>query len=298
MFRKFTAILLVLMTLVSVSAVAYADGTGTETKGYLVLGEDLSSKEKDTVLDFLKVDNQKDYVVSYTTNEEEHEAFDSYLSASVVGSRALSSILMVPGEKGDGISVSSYNITYCTVEMYQNALISAGVEDVAVYIAAPYPVSGTCALVSAMNAYSTLTGEEIKEASADIAVEELVTTGEVGDAIGSNDTAAELIALLKQQVVQMDMSEEELSQAVDEACQAMQITIDADLKQKVVDLLVKIQHTDIDIDTLAQQAGQLYNKISGTMEKLNITGEQAFNFFEKLVKWVMDFLNGILGSQS
>lgn len=295
MLKKVTAMMLAILMMVSAAAVAYADGTGTETKGYLVLGEDLSDQEKKTVLDFLQVENTDDYVVSYTTNEQEHEAFDSYLSPSVVGSRALSSILMVPGEKGDGISVSSYNITYCTVEMYQNALISAGVEDVAIYIAAPYPVSGTCALVSAMNAYTTLTGEKIQEAAADAAVDELVTTGELGDAIGSNDTAAELIALLKQQMVEMDMNEEELSQAVDEACQEMGVSVDDELKQRIIDLLMKLKNTDIDIDALAKQAGQLYDKISGTLDKLNVTGEQALGFFEKIVKWVSDFLNRFLG---
>lgn len=297
MMKKLTAALLAVILLFSLSGVAYADGTGTATKGYLVLGEDLSATEKATVLDFLEVEDENDYVVSYTTNAQEHEAFDSYMSPNVVGSRALSSILMVPGEKGDGISVSSYNITYCTVEMYQNALISAGVEDVAIYIAAPYPVSGTCALVSAMNAYSTLTGEEIDEVAADAAVDELVTTGNVGDAIGSNDTAAELIALLKQQMMEQDMNEEELSDAIDAACVQFHITIDEDLKQQILDLLMKIKNTDIDVDALATQASQLYNKVSETMNELGITKEKAAGFLQKLLQWAANFLNSILGSK-
>lgn len=295
MMKKLTAMLLTVVMLFSLSGVAFADGTGTDTKGYLVLGQDLTSSEKSTVLELLNVENESDYTVSYTTNQQEHDAFDSYLSASVIGSRALSSILMIPGEKGDGISISSYNITYCTVEMYQNALISAGVEDVSIYIAAPTPASGTCALVSAMNAYSTLTGKEIESASADAAIDELVTTGELGDAIGDNDTAAELIALLKQQMLEMDWNKEEILSAIDAASKEMNLSIDDDLKEKIADLLLKIKDTDIDVNALAEQAGQLYNKISGTMKKLNITGEQALNFFEKIARWVINFLNQILG---
>ncbi len=293
--KRMIAMFLAVCMAVSASALALADGTGTETKGYLVLGEDLTSQELETVLSYLQVEDTDDYVVSYTTNEQEHEAFDSYLSASVVGSRALSSILLVPGEEGDGISVTSYNITYCTVEMYQNALISAGVEDVAIYIAAPYAVSGTCALVSAMNAYATLTGEEISEASADAAVDELVTTGELGDAIGSNDTAAELIALLKQQLLEQDLSEDELSDAIDDACEEMDVTIDDDLKQKIIDLLLKLKETDIDVDALAQQAGQLYDKISDTMESMGITRESALNFFQKALQFVQNLLSSLFG---
>ncbi|MCD8353827.1 MAG: DUF1002 domain-containing protein [Clostridiales bacterium] len=294
--KRLTAIFLAVCMALSVSALALADGTGTETKGYLVLGEDLTSTELETVLSYLQVEDMDDYVVSYTTNEQEHEAFDSYLSASVVGNRALSSILLVPGEEGDGISVTSYNITYCTVEMYQNALISAGVEDVAIYIAAPYAVSGTCALVSAMNAYSTLTGEEISEASADAAVDELVTTGELGDAIGSNDTAAELIALLKQQLLEQDLNEDELSEAIDDACEEMGVTIDDDLKQRIIDLLLKLKETDIDVDALAQQAGQLYDKVSETMDSMGITRESALNFFQKALQFVQNLLSSLFGS--
>ncbi len=292
--RLFAAILCAAMVF-TLAGTAFADGTGDQ-KGYLVLGEDLNSEEKEKVLHFLEIEDTSDYTVSYTTNEQEHEAFDSYLSSSVIGSRALSSILMVPREKGKGISVSSYNITYCTVEMYQNALISAGVQDVAVYIAAPYPVSGTCALVSAMNAYSTLSGSSINAASADAAVDELVTTGVIGDALGSNDDAAKLFALLKQQVVQQKLSNEELGGAVDAACDQLGLKLTSDLKKEIVDVLVKVKETDIDPDTLATQAKDLYNKVSGSLKELGITREEAVGFLGKLVRWVVDFINAVLGT--
>lgn len=294
MMKKLLAAVLAVAMLFSLSGVAYADGTRQDAKGYLVLGADLKDEERKKVLGFLNVTDLEDYSVSYTTNAQEHEAFDSYLSPSVVGRRALSSILMVPGKKGSGISVSCYNITYCTVEMYQNALISAGVEDVAIYIAAPMPASGTCALVSAMNAYSILSGEEIDEAAADAAVDEIVTTGDLGDAIGDNDKAAELIALLKQQLAQKDMNEKEISEAIDEGCIHFNISIDPDLKQQIIDLMMKLQNTDIDLDKLAQQAGDLYQKVSGTMEKMGITKEKALNVFQRFIKWFVGWLNGVV----
>lgn len=294
MLKKLLATLLAVTMLVSVSGIAYADGTKEDVKGYLVLGADLKDEEKQTVLNFLKVKDMEDYSVSYTTNKQEHEAFDSYLAPSVVGKRALSSILMVPGKKGSGISVSSYNISYCTVEMYQNALISAGVEDVAITIAAPFPASGTCALVSAMNAYSILSGEEIDEDAADAAVDEIVTTGELGDVIGDNDKAAELMAVLKQQVIENDLSEEEISEAIDNGCIHFNINIDPELKQQIIALLLKIKNTDIDINKLAAQAGELYQKVSSTMNKMGITKEKALNVFERFIKWFVGWLNGIV----
>jgi uncharacterized protein YpuA (DUF1002 family) len=259
--------------------------------GYLVLGEDLTGEQTKAVLDFLKVEDMADYDVSYTTNKEEHAAFDDYLGADVVGSRALSSILLTPQEKGKGIRVSSYNITYCTVEMYQNALISAGVKDVDISIAAPVPVSGTCALLSAMNAYSIMSGEEIDEKAADAAVDELVTTGDLGEAIGDNDAAAELVAMVKQKMIEEDMSEDQLSRAIDQVSGKMGISVDSSTKEKVIDMLMKVKNTDVDVADLASQAAGLYSKISGTMKELNIQPREAAGFLEKLLRWALDLLH-------
>jgi uncharacterized protein YpuA (DUF1002 family) len=290
MMKKLLTLTLALLLAVSCMPMALADSV--TPRGYLVLGEDLNEEQADKVLEFLKVDNLSDYSVSYTTNKEEHAAFDDYLGPEVVGSKALSSILLTPREKGAGITVSSYNITYCTVEMYQNALISAGVKDVDVAIAAPVPVSGTCALVSAMNAYSTLTGKKLDSEAADVAAAELVTTGEVADVIGDKDAAAQLIAALKQKMVEEDMDEDQLSVAVDQVSDQLGVALDQKRKEQVIELLLRIKNTDIDVDQLASQAGDLYKKVSGLVEGMNIQPRQAAGFLEKL----MDIVFGLLKS--
>lgn len=288
--RVFTILLALLLGL---SCVSVAGAYTSEPKGCLVLGEDLTSEEKAKVLEFLKVDKLEDYTVSYTTNQQEHKAFDNYLGAQVVGSRALSSILLTPREKGAGIQVSSYNITYCTVEMYQNALISAGVKDVSIAIAAPVPVSGTCALVSAMNAYALLSGEELDAEAADVAAEELVTTGNVGDLIGDKDSAAELIAAVKQKMIEEDLNEDQISEAIDQASDKLGVTLDAERKEQVIRLLMRLKNSDIDVDQLAKQAGELYHKVSGIAEKLDIQPEKAAGFLEKLFQWLSNLFGGL-----
>ena len=86
---------------------------------YLALGADLSAEEKNTVLNLLGVDaGQLDqYMVVTVTNADEHKYLDSYLDASVIGSRALSSVVVEKKEKGTGIQVKTSNITYCTTGM-------------------------------------------------------------------------------------------------------------------------------------------------------------------------------------
>ncbi len=140
---------------------------------YLALGADLNETEKSTVLSLLEI-NEADlssYQVITVTNADEHKYLDSYLDSSVIGTRALSSVLIEKKDKGNGIKVTTSNITYCTTGMYQNALATAGVTDADVRVAGPFNISGTAALVGAMEAYSNMTGETLKAENADAGTE-------------------------------------------------------------------------------------------------------------------------------
>ena len=106
---------------------------------YVALGADLKESERATVLKLLGITEEelKDYDVITVTNEDEHQYLDEYLEASVIGTRALSSVMVVGKDAGNGINVNTSNISYCTPGMYRNALITAGVEDAGRF---PYPV--------------------------------------------------------------------------------------------------------------------------------------------------------------
>lgn len=77
------------------------------------------------------------------TKDMEHQYLDESLGSSVVGSHSLSSVLLIPQESGAGLTVETHNINYCTIAMYRNALLTAGVQDAKVIVAAPMPISGT-----------------------------------------------------------------------------------------------------------------------------------------------------------
>ena len=70
---------------------------------YLALGADLNETEKSTVLSLLEI-NEADlssYQVITVTNADEHKYLDSYLDSSVIGTRALSSVLIEKKDKGN-----------------------------------------------------------------------------------------------------------------------------------------------------------------------------------------------------
>ena len=123
--------------IMAVPAAVSADSTGSLSDTYVSLGADLSSGERATVLSLLGLteDDLKSCTVINVTNQEEHQYLDSYLSSSVIGTRAISSVKVVNKDKGNGINVTTQNISYCTDTMYQNALATAGVKDADVVVA-------------------------------------------------------------------------------------------------------------------------------------------------------------------
>ncbi len=119
-----------------------------DDRPYIALGADLSADERATVLSLLGVTEAdlENYDVVTVTNDQEHEYLDSYISSDTIGSRALSSVVVMEAEEGSGITVTIKNISYCTEGMYENALATAGVEDAEVIVAGPFSISGTAAL--------------------------------------------------------------------------------------------------------------------------------------------------------
>lgn len=266
---------------------------------YLALGADLSAEEKNTVLNLLGVDaGQLDqYMVVTVTNVDEHKYLDSYLDASVIGSRALSSVVVEKKEKGTGIQVKTSNITYCTTGMYQNALATAGLEDAEIRVAGPFNISGTAALVGAMKAYGEMTGQSIEPENADAATEELVTTSELGETLGSQDQAEALIGAVKDAIVAEEVMEPEAIEAViDDTAKEMNIELSEEDKEKIRSLMEKIGKLDLDVDSLKAQAKELYQKLDEM--DIDISSEQVQGFLASISSWfskVWEVIKGWLG---
>ena len=122
---------------------------------------------------------------------------DNYIDPSLIGTRALSSVLVLPKEAGSGIDVTTENISFCTPDMYKNAFQTAGVDDADIIVAGPFEISGTAALIGAVKAYERISGITISDTVVDAAIDELITTGEIADAGGSKEDAAKLMAYIK-----------------------------------------------------------------------------------------------------
>lgn len=278
------------------TAVAGQDGEVTEPitkedKPYLSLGGNLTEEQRNTVLQLMGIDSSElsEYDVIYTTIDEEYQYLGNYLSSDTIGKRSLSSVVVVKREQGHGINITTKNISYCTVGMYKNALITAGITDADIIVAAPFPISGTGALVGTMKAYAVMTGEEVSEENMDAALNELVVTGDLADTIGDSKQVEEFIAYLKQQIVERGLkTEEDIRALIKEASRKFDISLSEEQIRDIVALLQKIGNLDLDIDTLVSQARDLYDRIADI--------GRSTGFFDKIAEFfraILDFFKNL-----
>ena len=291
--KRWMAILLTCIMAVALPVTTYgaSDNKNTDTP-YVALGADLNQEERATVLRLLGISEEdlNNYTVTTVTNADEHEYLDSYLSSSIIGSRALSSVMVEGTAEGSGINVTTSNITYCTPGMYENALATAGIENADIKVAGPFNISGTAALVGAIKAYENMTGEEVKKENADTATNELVVTGQVAENVGDQEKAEQLIGAVKGEVVEGNATTtEEIGNVVDQAAQEMEVNLSEEDRQAIIDLMKKIDDLNLNIDSLKEQASNLYDQIAGLDLNLNIDEEQVKGFFEK----ILDFFRGL-----
>lgn len=263
---------------------------------YLALGEDLSLKQRSVVLDLLGVEESslKDYDVVYISNEQEHKYLGDYIPKSKIGTNALSSVVVLKGDKGSGVNVTTKNINYCTTGMYENAMVTAGIEDAQAIVAAPSEISGTAALIGVIEAYSVMSGEDIDEEQVDAAVNEMVITGEIEEETGETDQIEGMVAYLKEQVVSGEVkTKAQMKNAIDEAEKKFEVTLTEEQQQKLIELLEKIEGLDLDLDSLKQQAQNIYDKLSDL--GMNIDTEalknEAKGFFARLIQAIKNFFS-------
>lgn len=257
-------------------------------KPYVALGADLNADERATVLGLLGVTEKElaEYTVDTVTNAEEHEYLDAYLTSSVIGTKALSSVKVIGKKDKSGIKVTTKNISYCTTGMYQNCLVTAGISDAEVVVAAPFNISGTAALVGTIKAYGSMTGETLKPENIEAATQELVTTSQLGENIQDQDKAEELIGAVKDIIVGEEITDpQEIEQTIEDTAEKLEVNLSEEDKQKIADLMGKISDLDLDVETIKAQAKELYDKLAGLGVDLNITEGEVDGFFAGLGSW-------------
>ncbi|WP_342471043.1 DUF1002 domain-containing protein [Ureibacillus sp. FSL K6-3587] len=260
----------------------------------VVYGANLSDSEKEKVKEVLRVDEEPE-VDEITVSGQD---LAKYISNSNPNARMYSSAKITREEEGKGLTVSIVtpeNITEVTSEMYANAMLTAGLKDATIEVAAPKPVTGHSALVGIYKAYEVKTGETLDVERTDVANDELQVATELADNANITDEqVAQLLTEIKKQIAEIDpQTREEVEQIVQDQLSKLNIELsDAD-RQMLIDLMDRIRKLDIDFSQWKDQLSDLSSTIE---EKLGFLKDEGFwekvkNFFNKLIDTISSWFS-------
>lgn len=284
-----TVFALVISTPLKGSAAATTQKPINEKLGVpiVVYGANLSAAEKETIQTALRVKEEAE-IDEVTVSGED---LVQYIKNSNASSRMYSSAKITRQEEGKGLIISIVtpeNITEVTPEIYANAMITAGIEDAIVEIAAPKPVSGHSALVGIYKAYEVKTGEKLDIERTDVANEEMNVATSIAESSNiSDERVAELLTSIKKVIAeQKPATREEVQKIVEEQLANLQINLSDQDRELLIDLMNRIRSLDIDFSKLSSQLSDLSKSFE---EKIApILKDEGFwnsvkNFFDKLI---------------
>lgn len=128
-------------------------------------------------------------------------------------------------------------------------------------------------------------------------VNELVVTGDLGDQLGNSETASDMVAYIKQQILENNVkSDADIEKIIRDAMDKFNIKLTDAQVQQLIDLMNKISKLDIDVDALSKQATEIYNKLKGMGLDLDkIDTKQVGNFITRFFDKIMSLVNQFIG---
>ena len=285
--RKFLSVLLI-MTIV-IAAVLPAAASADADMRRAVVGADLTEEQIESVYQLLGI-RRGDVQELRLSNAEEHAALDGYLDQAIIGTKSMSCVLLELLPQNSGISVNVQNVSWCTPEMYRSALVTAGLTDARITVAAPFPVSGTAALAGIYKAYEDMTGQKLDTAAKDVSTRELTVTGELANEIGSSDSTSivnELKQILNETV---SMSDEELHARIRKIASGYGVNLTESQVRRLAELCRSMEK--LNPDALTQRA----DEIQSTLEKVSEAKDQVVGFMQTMKQFfqsIRDFFDRV-----
>ena len=271
----FMAAVITVMSLVPVFAVE-------EGEKRAVIGADLSEDKVDKIYQDFGI-GKGDVKEITVTNKNEREYLEGLVSEDKIGNVALSCVYIETMKPGYGLDIKINTIKWCTEAMYKSALLTAGITDAKVIISAPHPVTGTAALTGIYLAYEDITGESLDRNAKEVAVEELVTTGELGDLIGS-EQAVEIINSLKEILDETaKMSDEDVKSEIKRIAEEYNVELTDSQVDRILKLVRSLEGLDVN---------ELQDRLKGYADTMK-TVKSVGSFFEQLGEKIVNFFNKV-----
>lgn len=289
--KKGLAFLLAFMMMITIVAPAAvsADEVINEKLGVpiVVYGANLSESEKANVKESLKVADEAEVEeLSVDGND-----LIKYIPGGDRNARMYSSAKITRQEEGEGLVINIVtpdNITQVTADMYATAMLTAGIEDAVVEVAAPKKVTGHSALTGIYKAYE-VSGEVLDTERTDAANDELNLATKLSEKAGvDKDEVAKLLTEIKKQISeQKPATKEDVEQIVHDQLQKFNIELSEADRQLLIDLMDRISKLDIDFTKLNEQLSDMASKIK---DKL---GDIDPSFWEKVKEFFRNMADSL-----
>lgn len=289
--KRFITLSLTAILSLSSLGLVFADGTRVVT-----LGSNLTQAQKDTMLKYFGV-NKDEVVILEVNNQEERKYLQGVASEAQLGKKTYSCAYVEPTKSGSGINVKTANITWATPAMVATTLSTAGLTDADVVIAANFPVSGTGALTGIMKAFEDATGKPLEEDKKELASEELITTGDLGDDIGQ-DKATGIVNDVKTEIIKNNTKDTvQIAETINNVVNNYNVTLTDEQMVKLEGLMEKISKQDYDYSEMKNALESVSDVVNENLSAIGENVNTGFfdgikNFFTGIGDWFKGLFSG------
>ncbi|WP_286314940.1 DUF1002 domain-containing protein [Romboutsia ilealis] len=289
--KRFLTLSLTAVLSLSSLGLVFADGTRVVT-----LGSNLTQAQKDTMLKYFGV-NKDEVVILEVNNQEERKYLQGVASEAQLGKKTYSCAYVEPTKSGSGINVKTANITWATPAMVATTLSTAGLTDADVVIAANFPVSGTGALTGIMKAFEDATGKPLEEDKKELASEELITTGDLGDDIGQ-DKATGIVNDVKTEIIKNNTKDTvQIAETINNVVNNYNVTLTDEQIAKLEGLMEKISKQDYDYSEMKNALESVSDVVNENLSAIGENVNTGFfdgikNFFTGIGDWFKGLFSG------
>ena len=289
--KRFLTLSLTAILSLSSLGLVFADGTRVVT-----LGSNLTQKQKDTMLKYFGV-NKDEVVILEVNNQEERKYLQGVASEAQLGKKTYSCAYVEPTKSGSGINVKTANITWATPAMVATTLSTAGLTDADVVIAANFPVSGTGALTGIMKAFEDATGKPLEEDKKELASEELITTGDLGDDIGQ-DKATGIVNDVKTEIIKNNTKDTvQIAETINNVVNNYNVTLTDEQISKLEGLMEKISKQDYNYSEMKNALESVSDVVNENLSAIGENVNTGFfdgikNFFTGIGDWFKGLFSG------